>query len=150
MIIFAHGSGTSTRSLRNQYLSRLLSNEGLSILHLDLLTICEQDIDIHAQKKLRELSGVNKFNIKLLGQRFVTITRWAIEYPETKDMAIGYFGASTGAALFFATASHKQVSERVTSIVTRSGSPELAFESLPFVKAPSLLIVGKNDTKKII
>lgn len=79
MIIFAHGSGTSTRSLRNQYLSRLLSNEGLSILHLDLLTICEQDIDIHAQKKLKDLSGVTKFNIKLLGQRFVTITRWAIE-----------------------------------------------------------------------
>jgi hypothetical protein len=65
-------------------------------------------------------------------------------------MAIGYFGASTGAALFFAIASHKQVTERVTAIVTRSGSRELPFESLPFVKAPYLLIVGKNGTKKII
>ena len=103
-----------TRSLRNQYLSRLLRNEGLSILHLDLLTIYEQDIDIHAQKILKELSGVtlNKFYIKLLTQRFVTITLEAIECPETKDMATGYFGAMTGAVLFFATASHKQVSER--------------------------------------
>jgi dienelactone hydrolase len=152
LIIFAHGSGSDSRSLRNQYLSQILNNDGLSILLLDLLTIYEQDIDIRSQRILKELPGVtlNKFNIELLAKRLVTITRWAIEYSETKDMAIGYFGASTGAAAAFAAASHKEISERVTAIVTRSGRPELAIESLPFVKAPSLLIVGENDTKKII
>jgi putative phosphoribosyl transferase len=152
LIIFAHGSGSGPRSLRNQYLSHLLSNDGLSVLLLDLLTINEQDIDIRSEKLLKELPGVtlNKFNIKLLVKRLVTITRRAIEYPQTKDMPIGYFGASTGAAAAFAAASHKEISERLTAIVTRSGRPELAIESLPFVKAPPLLIVGKNDAKKII
>ena len=152
LIIFAHGSGSDSRSMRNQYLARILTNHGLSVLLLDLLTIYEQDTDIRTQKILKELPGVtlNKFNIELLTKRLVTITRWAIEFSETKDMAIGYFGASTGAAAAFAAASNKEISERLTAIVTRSGRPELAIKSLPFVKTPSLLIVGKNDAKKII
>jgi hypothetical protein len=98
LIIFAHGSGSGGHSSRNQYLSKLFSNQGLSILLLDLLTRSEQNVDIRSEKLLAEMPGVilNKFNVKLLTKRLLTITRWAIEFPDTKDMELGYFGASTG------------------------------------------------------
>lgn len=152
LIIFAHGSGSGSHSSRNQYLAQILSNAGMSVLLLDLLTKNEQDIDVRIQRIMKKIPGVtlNKFNIELLARRLVTITRWVIQYPETKEMAIGYFGASTGAAAAFVAASHIEVGKVVTAIVTRSGRPELAFQSLPFVRAPSLLIVGKKDAKEII
>lgn len=152
LVIFAHGSGSFSQSFRNQYLSEQLNKDGLSTLLVDLLTEPEQDTDDKTERLLNELPGavLNKFNINLLSNRLIAITKWTIENLETKDMTIGYFGASTGSAAAFIAAAHKSINQNIAVIVSRSGRPDLAIQSLPMVRMPTLLIVGKKDSKKII
>src|SRR5690606_19997614 len=90
LVVFVHGSGSSRHSSRNQYVARLLQDDGLAVLLFDLLTAAEEQIDMR-RRQLR-------FDIDLLAARVVVTTDWLMQHPETQDLAIGYFGASTGAA----------------------------------------------------
>ena len=135
LVLFAHGSGSSRHSPRNQFVARTLNNAGLATLLFDLLTPEEESIDA----RTAEL----RFNIGLLAERLVHATKWAKQQEQTRDLRIGYFGSSTGggAALVAAAA----VPADVGAVVSRGGRPDLADEALPKVQAPTLLIVGGND-----
>jgi dienelactone hydrolase len=135
LVLFAHGSGSSRHSPRNQVVARTLNNAGLATLLFDLLTPEEESIDA----RTAEL----RFNIGLLAERLVHATKWAKQQEQTRDLRIGYFGSSTGggAALVAAAA----VPADVGAVVSRGGRPDLADEALPKVQAPTLLIVGGND-----
>ena len=135
LVLFAHGSGSSRHSPRNQFVARTLNNSGLATLLFDLLTPDEELIDM----RTAEL----RFNIGLLAERLVHATRWARQEQQTCDLRIGYFGSSTGggAALVAAAA----LPQDVGAVVSRGGRPDLAGEALPKVQAPTLLIVGGND-----
>jgi putative phosphoribosyl transferase len=135
LVLFAHGSGSSRHSPRNQFVARTLNDAGLATLLFDLLTQEEETIDMQT----REL----RFNIHLLAERLVHATKWAKQQPHTCDLRIGYFGSSTGgAAALVATV---DVPQDVGAVVSRGGRPDLADEALPKVQAPTLLIVGSND-----
>ena len=135
LVLFAHGSGSSRHSPRNQFVARTLNDAGLGTLLFDLLTQEEETIDMQT----REL----RFNIHLLAERLVHATKWAKQQEETGDFRIGYFGSSTGgAAALVAAADNPQ---DVGAVVSRGGRPDLAGEALPKVQAPTLLIVGGND-----
>jgi putative phosphoribosyl transferase len=135
IVLFAHGSGSSRHSPRNQFVARTLNDAGLGTLLIDLLTQDEESIDIQT----REL----RFNIHLLAERLVHVTKWMKQQDQTRDLRMGYFGSSTGgaAALMAAT----DVPQDVDAVVSRGGRPDLAREALPKVRAPTLLIVGGND-----
>ena len=135
LVLFAHGSGSSCHSPRNQFVARTLNDAGLATLLFDLLTQVEEAIDMQT----REL----RFNIHLLAERLVHATKWAKQQPQTCDLRIGYFGSSTGggAALVAAV----DVPQDVGAVVSRGGRPDLADEALPEVQTPTLLIVGGND-----
>ena len=135
LVLFAHGSGSSRHSPRNQFVAHTLNNAGLATLLFDLLTPEEESIDA----RTAEL----RFNIGLLAERLVHATKWAKQQEQTRDLRIGYFGSSTGggAALVAAAA----VPADVGAVVSRGGRPDLADEALPKVQAPTLLIVGGND-----
>jgi len=135
LVLFAHGSGSSRHSSRNQFVARTPNNSGLATLLFDLLTPDEELIDV----RTAEL----RFNIGLLAERLVHATRWARQEQQTCDLRIGYFGSSTGggAALVAAAA----LPQDVGAVVSRGGRPDLAGEALPKVQAPTLLIVGGND-----
>jgi putative phosphoribosyl transferase len=135
LVLFAHGSGSSRHSPRNQFVARTLNDAGLATLLFDLLTQEEETIDTQT----REL----RFNIHLLAERLVHATKWAKQQPQTRDFRIGYFGSSTGgAAALVAAADNPQ---DVGAVVSRGGRPDLAGKALPEVQAPTLLIVGGND-----
>jgi putative phosphoribosyl transferase len=135
LVLFAHGSGSSRHSPRNQFVARALNDAGLATLLFDLLTQEEEIIDTQT----REL----RFNIHLLAERLDHATKWAKQQEETGDFRIGYFGSSTGgAAALVAAADNPQ---DVGAVVSRGGRPDLAGEALPKVQAPTLLIVGGND-----
>jgi putative phosphoribosyl transferase len=135
LVLFAHGSGSSRHSPRNQLVARTLNDVRLATLLFDLLTQEEEAIDMQT----REL----RFNIHLLAERLVYATKWAKQQPQTRDLRIGYFGSSTGgAAALVAAADNPQ---DVGAVVSRGGRPDLAGEALPKVQAPTLLIVGGND-----
>jgi putative phosphoribosyl transferase len=135
LVLFAHGSGSSRHSPRNQFVARALNDAGLATLLFDLLTQEEETIDTQT----REL----RFNIHLLAERLDHATKWAKQQEETGDFRIGYFGSSTGgAAALVAAADNPQ---DVGAVVSRGGRPDLAGEALPKVQAPTLLIVGGND-----
>lgn len=139
IVLFAHGSGSSRHSPRNQYVARVLQKAGLSTLLIDLLTIDEERVD--------DYTAHLRFDIALLAQRLAGATDWLIHNQKTQHFNIGYFGASTGAAAALAAATkHPDV---VNAIVSRGGRPDLAGSSLPDVKAPTLLIVGGDDTTVI-
>lgn len=147
IVIFAHGSGSSLLSQRNQYVAQLLNKDGLATMLVDLLTKEEEESDTKAQKIQNKIPGLvlNKFNINLLSSRLSNVTDWVLENNDTRDLTIGYFGSSTGAA-----AALKVLSERpdiVAAIVSRGGRPDLVSppEILSGVKSPTLLIVGGND-----
>ena len=131
LVIFAHGSGSSRLSPRNRAVAATLNRAGFATLLFDLLT------DDEAQR--RELV----FDIPLLARRLAHVTRWADEYPATHGLAIGYFGASTGAGAALSAAA--EVGRLVRAVVSRGGRPDLAAEHLPQVAAPTLLIVGSRD-----
>ncbi|HTH22741.1 MAG TPA: hypothetical protein VL854_11035, partial [Nitrososphaeraceae archaeon] len=100
ILVFAHGSGSTGTSYRNQVLAQALNNNGFSTLLFDLLTDGEKQIDSKAENINMKIPGItfNKFNIKLLTQRLISITEWIQNNYETKNFDIGYLGASTGAA----------------------------------------------------
>jgi dienelactone hydrolase len=135
LVLFAHGSGSSRHSSRNQFVARTLNNSGLATLLFDLLTPDEELIDV----RTAEL----RFNIGLLAERLVHATRWARQEQQTCDLRIGYFGSSTGGGAALVAAA--KLPRDVGAVVSRGGRPDLAGEALPKVQAPTLLIVGGND-----
>ena len=134
IVIFAHGSGSSRHSPRNQQVARVLRQAGLATLLFDLLSAAEEEADMRS----RHL----RFDIQLLAGRLVDATNWVMAHAETQGLRIGYFGASTGAAAAVAAA---QLGEQVQAVVSRGGRPDLAGPALPEVKAATLLIVGQQD-----
>jgi putative phosphoribosyl transferase len=135
LVLFAHGSGSSRHSPRNQFVARTLNDTGLATLLFDLLTQEEEAMDMQT----REL----RFNIHLLAERLIHATKWVKQQEQTRDLRIGYFGSSTGGAAALVAA--VDVPEDVGAVVSRGGRPDLADEALPKVQAPTLLIVGGND-----
>lgn len=135
LVIFAHGSGSSRHSPRNQAVARTLREANLGTLLFDLLTP-EEEASEASTRHLR-------FDIPFLAERLVAVTRWASDRATSRDLAFGYFGSSTGAAAALVAAAELQ--EQIGAIVSRGGRPDLAADSLRKVKAPTLLIVGKND-----
>ncbi|ADI74420.1 dienelactone hydrolase [Methanohalobium evestigatum Z-7303] len=139
IIIFAHGSGSSRHSPRNKYVAQNLQDNGFATLLIDLLTPDEDETD--------RLTGRLRFDIDLLSRRLVTATNWVLNNPETSNLNIGYFGASTGAAAaLIAAAQHPMY---INAVVSRGGRPDLAEHIFDRVQAPTLLIVGGNDPKVI-
>lgn len=134
--LFAHGSGSGRLSPRNNFVAERLGEAGIATLLFDLLTKEEEEIDA-VTAKLR-------FDIPLLTSRLVAATEWTLHQPRLRELALGYFGASTGAAAALAAAA--QMAE-VTAVVSRGGRPDLAGPALPRVRAATLLIVGGDDTQ---
>ncbi|MDY7544125.1 MULTISPECIES: phosphoribosyltransferase family protein [unclassified Cryobacterium] len=131
VVVFAHGSGSSRHSPRNQFVADVLHRAGLGTLLLDLLTPGE------------ESDRANVFDVGLLAGRLAAATEWLLDRPDTRSCRIGYFGASTGAgAALWAAA---DADDRLAAIVSRGGRPDLAGDRLPEVTAPTLLIVGGAD-----
>ena len=135
MIIFCHGSGSSRLSSRNNFVADLLLEAGYSSLLFDLLT--EEE----------DLTYENRFNIDLLTRRLVDVTEYMIESENLKNIPIGYFGASTGAAsALFAAAT---LGQKIGAIVSRGGRPDMAMPVLDKIGVPTLLIVGGDDYEVI-
>ena len=135
LVIFAHGSGSSRFSSRNRQVARALEDAGCATLLLDLLTRDEEAVDNYS----REF----RFDIPRLGRRVVAAVDWALTDADLRELPIGYFGASTGAAAaLIAAAERADVSG---AVVSRGGRPDLAGRALPAVAAPTLLIVGGDD-----
>ena len=135
LVLFAHGSGSSRHSPRNQFVARTLNNAGLATLLFGLLTQQEEAIDMQTRE--------HRFNIALLAERLVHATKWAKQQEQTRDLRAGYFGSSTGGAAALVAAA--ELPQDVGAVVSRGGRPDLAGEALPKVQAPTLLIVGGND-----
>jgi putative phosphoribosyl transferase len=135
LVLFAHGSGSSRHSPRNQFVARTLNNAGLTTLLFDLLTPEEEAIDMRSRE--------HRFNISLLAERLAHATRWAKQQEEARDLRIGYFGSSTGGAAALVAAA--EMPRDVGAVVSRGGRPDLAGDALPKIQAPTLLIVGGND-----
>jgi dienelactone hydrolase len=135
LVLFAHGSGSSRLSPRNQFVARTLNLAGLATLLFDLLTPEEEALDIRTRE--------HRFNIGLLAERLVHAAKWARQQEKTRDLHIGYFGSSTGGAAALVAAA--ELPQDVGAVVSRGGRPDLAGNALPKVQAPTLLIVGGND-----
>jgi len=135
VVLFAHGSGSSRHSARNRYVAGLLNDAGLATLLIDLLTLDEELID-------RETARF-RFDIDLLAARLAGATEWLTRDPDTRDLGLGYFGASTGAAAALIAAADRP--DVVGAVVSRGGRPDLAGAALARVRAPTLLIVGGDD-----
>jgi pimeloyl-ACP methyl ester carboxylesterase len=135
IVVFAHGSGSSRFSPRNQYVSGFLNEGGLGTLLFDLLTAEEHEVD--------ELTRELRFDIELLSRRLAAAVDWLAGRAETRDLPVGLFGASTGAAAALIAAAERP--ERVGAVVSRGGRPDLAIPALARVRAPTLLIVGGRD-----
>jgi dienelactone hydrolase len=140
LVVFVHGSGSSRHSGRNQQVARHLQADGLATLLFDLLTAAEERVDM----RTRHL----RFDIELLSSRVIAATDWLVQQPATQKLPLGYFGASTGAAAaLFAAAARPEVAR---AVVSRGGRPDLAASILASVQAPTLLIVGGDDTPVIV
>jgi putative phosphoribosyl transferase len=138
--LFAHGSGSSRFSSRNRFVAGVLQQRGFATLLLDLLTEAEEDVDI----RTREL----RFDIGLLAERLLHATHWLRGNSSTRELPVGYFGASTGGGAALVAAADESV--EVSAVVSRGGRPDLAGEAaLGKVKAPTLLIVGGDDSQVI-
>lgn len=135
VVVFAHGSGSGRHSPRNRAVARHLQQAGLGTLLMDLLTEEEERVDAR--------TGELRFDIGLLAERLAGATRWLRGREDTAGMAVGYFGASTGAAAALVAAA--DAGEEIRAVVSRGGRPDLAGEALPRVAAPTLLIVGSLD-----
>ena len=131
IVIFAHGSGSSRHSPRNRHVAAILTAAGLGTLLFDLLTPEE------------ERNRANVFDIELLARRLTEVTRWLPTQPQAADPAVGYFGASTGAAAALWAAAEPGTD--IAAVVSRGGRPDLARPRLAAVTAPTLLIVGGHD-----
>ena len=139
LVLFAHGSGSSRWSPRNRFVAGVLRGAHLATLLLDLLTPGEETVD----ERTRHL----RFDIGLLASRLGAATDWVTGSPSARHLAVGYFGASTGAAAALVAAAARP--EVVRAIVSRGGRPDLAGDALGLVRAPTLLIVGGHDTPVI-
>ncbi len=139
IVLFAHGSGSGRNSPRNRYVAGVLREAGLATLLMDLLTTEEEEADLR--------TGHLRFDIGLLAQRLAGATDWLTENPLTRNLRIGYFGASTGAGAALVAAAKRQ--EAVGAVVSRGGRPDLAGDALPLVRAPTLLIIGGDDVPVI-
>ena len=135
IVLFVHGSGSSRHSPRNQFVAEALQSAGLATLLFDLLTPAEESVD--------RRTATYRFDIELLTKRLIGATAWALRNPVTRNLRIGYFGASTGAAAALAAAA--ELRETVCAVVARGGRPDLAGPDLGLVRAPTLLIVGGSD-----
>jgi putative phosphoribosyl transferase len=133
LIIFAHGSGSSRLSPRNNFVADMLNKRNMATLLADLLTVPEDEV------------YDNRFNISLLSNRLVKITEWALQQKSLQYLPVGYFGASTGAAAALRAAA--LLDDNIRAVVSRGGRPDLADHALRKVKAPTLLIVGSLDTQ---
>ncbi len=136
LVIFVHGSGSSRFSPRNRYVAEVLQSAGLATLLFDLLTPDEEVVD--------EQSRALRFDIDLLTKRMVTTVDWVQQQSELQGLHLGLFGASTGAAAALNTAAARP--ERIQAVVSRGGRPDLALDALAQVQAPTLLLVGGDDT----
>ncbi len=132
LVVFAHGSGSSRHSPRNNFVAEIIRNKGLGTLLFDLLTE-KEDQD-------RE----NRFDISLLTDRLVAVTDWLRSQEDTRNLDIGYFGSSTGAAAALKAETKRQ---DIDAIVSRGGRVDMASEILDKVKSPTLFIVGGEDTQ---
>jgi pimeloyl-ACP methyl ester carboxylesterase len=131
IVIFAHGSGSSRLSPRNNYVAGFLRAKGFATLLFDLLS--EEEDYIYE----------NRFNIPLLSKRLVAVTEWLMKQPEAKGMPIGYFGSSTGSAAALDAAA--ELGPKIKAVVSRGGRPDMVIPVLARVKSPTLLIVGASD-----
>ena len=131
IVLFAHGSGSSRHSPRNNFVAGVLRSAGLGTLLMDLLTRGE------------DVAPEARFDIDLLTRRLEVATRWVAELEQTKSLDLGYFGASTGAAAALRAAA--SLGARIGAVVSRGGRPDLAWPALRRVEAPTLLIVGGLD-----
>jgi putative phosphoribosyl transferase len=136
VVVFAHGSGSSRLSPRNQSVATQLHGAGFATLLFDLLTAEEEMVDAQ--------TGHLRFDVEMLAGRLARATRWLFTQRETYPLPVGYFGASTGAAAALIAAA--QLPGLVHAIVSRGGRPDLAGAHLKRVRAPTLLIVGGADT----
>ncbi|MGN6318828.1 dienelactone hydrolase family protein [Trinickia sp.] len=139
IVVFAHGSGSSRLSPRNQDVASTLQRAGLATLLFDLLTAEEHEHD--------SLTAEYRFNIPLLARRLVGAIDWVHRQPELARLSIGLFGASTGAAAALCAAAERP--DEIRAVVSRGGRPDLARDALRLVKAPTLLIVGALDFEVI-
>jgi len=130
VVLFVHGSGSSRVSPRNVYVAEKLRLSKIGTLLFDLLTERE------AQDRR------NVFDIKLLSERLLAATDWVREQPVARDLSIGYFGVSTGAAAALIAAA---IDPEIDAVVSRGGRPDLAGDAIRKVTAPTLLIVGGED-----
>ncbi|MGD6806198.1 MAG: dienelactone hydrolase family protein [Candidatus Bathyarchaeia archaeon] len=139
VVVFAHGSGSSRFSPRNQYVAAEFNKANMGTLLFDLLTPEEEETDV--------FTAEYRFNIALLAERLVGATKWLRNNPQTHSLKIGYFGASTGAAAALIAAA--KMPEAVAAVVSRGGRPDLAGSYLAEVEAPTLLLVGGWDEEVI-
>lgn len=135
IVTFSHGSGSSRLSPRNIMVRELMQQHGIATLLFDLLT--EEEDRIYE----------NRFNIDLLVSRLIDTTEWLMQYKTTKNLPVGYFGASTGAASALRAAAY--FGKSIKAVVSRGGRPDLALNALPLVTSPTLLIVGQLDVPEI-
>lgn len=135
LVIFSHGSGSSRKSPRNQFVAEILNKNGYATLLFDLLTPEEDEV------------YENRFNIELLSGRLTHVAIWALNDDGLKHLPIGFFGASTGAAsALFACA---VLQNKIKAVVSRGGRPDLALPVLEKINTPVLLIVGAFDDEVI-
>lgn len=135
LVLFAHGSGSSRHSPRNQFVAGVLQNAGIATLLFDLLT--------HDEEKEDEITAHLRFDIGLLAQRLVHSARAMGQEPEVQHLKIGFFGSSTGGGAALVAAA--ELGDKAGAVVSRGGRPDLAGEALRRVTAPTLLIVGGDD-----
>jgi len=131
VVLFAHGSGSSRHSPRNNFVAEVLQSAGMGTLLMDLLTPRE------------DATYETRFDIDFLTQRLERATQWLMEQPQSKSLDIGYFGASTGAAAALQAAA--TYGQSIGAVVSRGGRPDLAMSALGNVQSPTLLIVGGLD-----
>jgi putative phosphoribosyl transferase len=131
IVLFAHGSGSSRHSPRNNFVARVLQSAGMGTLLMDLLTPRE------------DATYKTRFDIGLLTRRLERATRWLMDQPPSASLEIGYFGASTGAAAALQAAA--TLGPSIGAVVSRGGRPDLAMPALGSVQSPTLLIVGGLD-----
>lgn len=134
IVLFAHGSGSSRFSPRNRFVASALHESGLGTLLIDLLTRDEEAEDAR--------TAALRFDVRLLAARLDAATEWLEADAATKELRIGYFGASTGAAAALIAAARRR---EIAAVVSRGGRPDLAGDALDVVGAPTLLIVGGRD-----
>ena len=135
VVVFAHSSGSSRHSPRNQFVAERLRDAGLATVLVDLLTPDEERADA--------TTDALRFNIALLAHRVTDLTDWVAGYPDFADLRVGLFGVGTGAAAALRTAAVRRGTVR--AVVSQSGRPDLAGEYLHLVRAPTLLIAGERD-----